>query len=249
MMTIGRNRAARMSALLLAAAFMLSPLAALAQTHITAPRNKYKTSDDVQLGQQYAQQVYQQMPILRDSYVREYANSVGQRLAASIPPEYQHPEFRYTFDVVDARDINAFSLPGGPMFLNRGMIEAADTEGEMAGVMAHEMSHVMLRHGTAQQTKATPYEIGAVAGQILGAIVGGTAGSIVEVSLPRLFFKQHEIIGSTMGSYGEFAEVTRMVEQGLPVVIDEAVEGLQRFPEALERMGQGAQLGKLVVSH
>ena len=78
---------------------------------------------------------------------------------------------------------------------------------------------------------------------------GGTAGSRVEISLPRLFFKQHEIIGSTMGSYGEFAEVTRMVEQGLPVVIDEAVEGLQRFPEALERMGQGAQLGKLVVSH
>src|SRR5437764_14338934 len=179
MMTIGRNRAARMSALLLAVAFMLSPLAALAQTHITAPRNKYKTSDDVQLGQQYAQQVYQQMPILRDSYVREYANSVGQRLAAAIPPEYQHPEFRYTFDVVDARDINAFSLPGGPMFLNRGMIEAADTEGEMAGVMAHEMSHVALRHVTAQATETQKYPIGSVLGQIAGAAIGGVGGQII----------------------------------------------------------------------
>src|SRR5207253_11007699 len=66
--------------------------------------------------------------------------------------------------------INAFALPGGPMYVNRGMIEAANTEGEVVGVMAHEMSHVMLRHGTAQATKATPYEVGSIAGQILGAI-------------------------------------------------------------------------------
>src|SRR5205814_7343833 len=69
--------------------------------------------------------------------------------------------------------------PGGPMFVNRGMIEAAKDEGEIAGVMAHELSHVLLRHGTAQASKAQKYEIGAVAGQILGAIVGGTAGSLI----------------------------------------------------------------------
>jgi predicted Zn-dependent protease len=61
------------------------------------------------------------------------------------------------------------------MFLNRGMIEAAKTEAEMAGVMAHEIAHVALRHGTAQATKGQKFQIGAVAGQILGAIVGGTA--------------------------------------------------------------------------
>src|SRR5437763_238885 len=179
MMTIGRNRASRLSALALAVAFMLSPLAALAQTHITAPRNKYKTSDDVQLGQQYAQQVYQQMPILRDSYVREYVNSVGQRLASAIPPEYQHPEFQYTFDVINARDINAFSLPGGPMFVNRGMIEAADTEGMMAGVMAHEMSHVALRDVTAQATETAEHQIGSILGQIAGAAIGGVGGAVI----------------------------------------------------------------------
>jgi zinc-binding alcohol dehydrogenase/oxidoreductase len=78
---------------------------------------------------------------------------------------------------------------------------------------------------------------------------GGTAGNKVEISLPRLFFKQHEIIGSTMGSYGEFAEVTRMVDQGLPVVIDGTFEGLHSYPDALSRMEHGAQLGKLVVRH
>ncbi|MGH9201798.1 MAG: M48 family metalloprotease, partial [Vicinamibacterales bacterium] len=86
---------------------------------------------------------------------------------------------RYTFDVVNQKEINAFALPGGPMFLNRGMIEAAKTEGEVAGVMAHEISHVALRHGTAQATKGQKFQIGAIAGQVLGAIVGGTAGNVI----------------------------------------------------------------------
>ena len=82
---------------------------------------------------------------------------MGERLVANIPSQFQHPEFDYYFKVVNARDINAFALPGGPMYVNRGMIEAARTEGEMAGVMAHEISHVALRHGTAQATKGQKY--------------------------------------------------------------------------------------------
>ena len=152
---------------------------ASAQTHIVAPPNKYKVSDDVKLGQEAAAQVQKEMPLLNDSSVDEYVAGVGQRLVRAIPPEYQHPEFRYTFRVVNQKEINAFALPGGPMFLNRGMLEAAHDEGEIAGVMAHEMSHVMLRHGTAQATKGEKFQIGAIAGQVLGAIVGGTAGSII----------------------------------------------------------------------
>jgi Zn-dependent protease with chaperone function len=152
---------------------------AQAQTHIVAPPNKYKPSDDVKLGQEAAQQVQKELPLLNDPSVEEYLSGIGQRLVRVIPEEYQHPEFRYTFRVVNQKEINAFALPGGPMFVNRGMIEAAHDEGEIAGVMAHELSHVLLRHGTAQASKAQKYEIGAVAGQILGAIVGGTAGSII----------------------------------------------------------------------
>ncbi len=77
------------------------------------------------------------------------------------------------------REINAFALPGGPMFVNRGMIEAASSEGEVAGVMAHEISHVLLRHGTAQASKATKYEIGQLLGAIGGAVVGGAVGSVI----------------------------------------------------------------------
>src|SRR5258706_15712125 len=149
------------------------------QTQVVAPPNKYAPADDVKLGREAEAQALKELPMLNDAAVDEYVAGIGQRLVAAIPPEFQHPEFRYTFRVVNQKEINAFALPGGPMFLNRGMMEAAHNEGEVAGVMAHEMSHVMLRHGTAQQTKATPYEVGAVAGQILGAIVGGGLGSII----------------------------------------------------------------------
>jgi len=78
---------------------------------------------------------------------------------------------------------------------------------------------------------------------------GGTAGSVVEVSLPRLFFKQHELIGSTMGSYREFDEVLKLVAGGVPVPVDAVNEGLQTFPDALERLKAGDQSGKIVIRH
>lgn len=78
---------------------------------------------------------------------------------------------------------------------------------------------------------------------------GGTSGAKVELSLPRLFFAQHEIIGSTMGSYREFDEVTALVAGGLAVPVDEVVDGLDHYPRAIERLRAGAQLGKIVLRH
>src|SRR6185503_5365100 len=120
-----------------------------------------------------------EMPLVHDGAVDEWVQSVGRRLVNAIPPEFQHKEFTYTFEVVNQKEINAFALPGGPMFLNRGMIEAAKAEGEVAGVMGHEISHVALRHGTAQATKGQKFQLGAILGQVAGAVVGGTAGAII----------------------------------------------------------------------
>ena len=115
------------------------PLSLVAQqTEIKYHSNKYSAQDDVKLGRQAAQEAEQQFPILRDEDTRRYVERVGQRLVSAIPNQFQHPEFQYYFKVVNASDINAFALPGGPMYVNRGMIEAARSEGEMAGVMAHE---------------------------------------------------------------------------------------------------------------
>jgi predicted Zn-dependent protease len=148
-------------------------------TQVVVPENSYSPAQDVQIGQQAAAQARKQLPMLHDELVASYVRSVGNRLVRAIPTALRHSQFRYSFDVVNARDINAFALPGGPMFVNRGMLAAAQTEGEVAGVMAHELSHVILRHGTAQASRATPYQVGEIAGQILGAIVGGQVGGLI----------------------------------------------------------------------
>src|ERR687898_252328 len=166
-------------AMIMAFAIFAMPVSVFSQTHIKLHSNKYKITDDIQLGRQAAQEVEQQMPILRDGDVTNYVSRVGERLAASVPSQFRHPEFDYYFKVVNARDINAFALPGGPMYVNRGMIEAARTEGEMAGVMAHEISHVALRHGTAQATSGQKWAIGSAIGQIAGAILGGGLGQVL----------------------------------------------------------------------
>jgi hypothetical protein len=165
----------------IALAIVLMPLATLAQTQIKLHGNKYSPQEDVRLGRQAAAEAEQQFPLLRDSEIGAYVERVGQRLVTAIPPEFQHPEFHYYFKVINASDINAFALPGGPMYVNRGMIEAARNEGEMAGVMAHELSHVALRHGTAQATKAQKYNILAGILGIGGAIVGGPAGAAAQI--------------------------------------------------------------------
>jgi beta-barrel assembly-enhancing protease len=169
-------------ALLAVVAMFAMPVAVFPQTRIALHSNKYKVTDDVKLGRQAAAEAEQQFPILNDSDVTSYVSRVGQRLVSSIPPEFQHPEFSYYFKVVNARDINAFALPGGPMYVNRGMIESARNEGEMAGVMAHELSHVALRHGTAQASKAQKYGLLAGILGIGGAIVGGPAGAAAQIA-------------------------------------------------------------------
>ena len=164
-------------------ALLLFTTIAVAQgTKITPPKNSYKPSDDVQIGRESAAEVGKEFPLLPENGDADnYVERVGSALATAIPPVFQHSEFRYDFSVVNASDINAFALPGGPMFVNRGMIEAAHSEGEMAGVMAHEISHVALRHGTAQATKSQGLgvQLGTIGGAILGAIIGGNAGEVV----------------------------------------------------------------------
>lgn len=169
----------RISVAALAATMWLMPIAALAQTQITAPKNKYKVQDDVKLGNQAAAEVERKFPLINDRDAATYIERVGQRLSNSIPAQFRHSEFNYRFKWVNASDINAFALPGGPMYINRGMIEAAKNEGELAGVMAHELSHVALRHATAQATKQSSAksvlgQLGLILG---GAVVGGEAGA------------------------------------------------------------------------
>jgi len=200
-----------------------------AQTRIEPPDNNYTPAQDVELGRKAAAEARQQLPIMRDDAVSSFIDDVGKRLVSAIPQDLRHPEFRYTFEPVNVREINAFALPGGPMFVNRGMIEAAQTEGEVAGVMAHELSHVALRHGTAQASKATKYELGQVAGAVLGAIIGGGWGQVISqgtqfglgtafLRFSREYEKQADILGAQiMARAGydpiEMANMFRTIEK------------------------------------
>src|SRR5688500_1159135 len=166
-------------AMIMAFAIFAMPVSVFSKTQIKLHSNKYKITDDIQLGRQAAKEVEQQMPIVRDGEVTNYVSRGGERVAASVPSQLQHPSFDYYFRVVNARDINAFALPGSTMYVNRGMSEAARNEGEMAGVMAHEISHVALRHGTAQATKQTSAKstLGTIGLILGGAILGGQTGA------------------------------------------------------------------------
>ncbi len=157
----------------------LMPVAISAQTRISMPKNKYQVQQDVEIGQKYSVEIEKQFPVLNDAQATNYVQDVGARLVASIPSQFRQSQFRYNFKVVNASDINAFALPGGPMYVNRGMIVAARNEGEMAGVMAHEVAHIALRHATAQQTKqgSVGNTLGTLGLILGGAILGGNAGA------------------------------------------------------------------------
>jgi predicted Zn-dependent protease len=165
-------------ALALAASLTIS-LPAYAQTRIDPDSNRFTPAQDVELGRRAAADLQRELPIIRDRRTQSFVEGIGERLVRAIPGRLQQPQFRYTFQVVDRKDINAFALPGGPIYVNRGMLEAARNDGEVAGVIAHELSHIVLRHGTAQATKGQKFQIGAMAGQILGSVIGGRTGAVV----------------------------------------------------------------------
>jgi predicted Zn-dependent protease len=127
-----------------------SGAAATALPHASAGFNLFSPEQDIQLGEASAEEIMRQMSVLRDERTARYVQRLGERVAAGAPG-YKFP---YKFVVVDSPEVNAFALPGGYVFVNEGAIEAARTEGELAGVLAHEIAHVSLRHGTTQASRA-----------------------------------------------------------------------------------------------
>ena len=156
-------------------------LSSLAQGvhHFEPGFNLFSKDQDIQLGKENAAQVRKQMKVINDPVLTDYVNKVGKKLVAS--QEAQQSGFPFTFEVVADPSVNAFALPGGPMFINTGLLKAIDNEAQLAGVMGHEMSHVILRHGTNQASKAQFIQLPAVlASQVTGQ---GMAGKLAQLGI------------------------------------------------------------------
>ena len=159
-------------------ALLLAATICLAQVKPPKPGfNLFSKEQDVQLGKEAAAQIEKEFEIVRDSELQSYIDEVGRNLTRS-----RHAgDYPYSFKIVSDDSINAFALPGGPMFIHTGLIKAADNEAQLAGVMGHEISHVALRHGTNQVSKAQLISLpAALAG---GSSGGGLLGSLTQLGI------------------------------------------------------------------
>jgi predicted Zn-dependent protease len=164
--------------------------------------NMFSAEQDVRLGQKYSREVARKLSLCEDPRIDDYLDALGKKLAAKAPG----PKYAYQFKCVNDNAINAFALPGGFIYINRGTIEAADNEAQLAGVIAHEIAHVALRHSTNQITKQ---QIFVMPLGLLGGIMGNSAfGSLLtelgtSTALPVVFLKfsrtaesQADIVGA-----------------------------------------------------
>jgi hypothetical protein len=140
--------------------------AADTRTKLKPGFNLFSAQQDIEMGRESAKQAERELQVLNDRQSTNYIDSLGKQLAAHAPGN----KYPFQFKIVNDTAINAFALPGGFIYVNRGAIDAADTEAQIAGVIAHEIGHVVLRHGTHQVSKA--YAL-----QAPFAILGGALGS------------------------------------------------------------------------
>jgi len=155
---------------------MIVPAAFGQRTNLKPGWNLFSVQQDIAVGKQNAVQAERQLPMCNAPKVDEYLTQLGKKLVVHL--NTHGAEYPWEFHCVNDRSINAFALPGGYVFVNRGAIEAADNEAQLAGVMAHELSHVALRHGTNQASRAQLTEGGlGIVGGLLG---GGTGAALIE---------------------------------------------------------------------
>jgi Putative Zn-dependent protease, contains TPR repeats len=199
--------------------------------------NFFSAQQDVQLGQEAKAQVEKTMPVIQDRRITDYLTQIGQTLAKS-PHAGNWP---FTFNAIYDKNINAFALPGGPMFINTATITAADNEAQLAGVMAHEMSHVVLRHGTHQASKAQFIQLPA-------AIAGAALGNGMLGALGRL--------GINIGANSVLLKYSRDAEaqadyNGAEIMADVGYNPIEmaRFFEKLESSGGQGHMAQFLSDH
>jgi Zn-dependent protease with chaperone function len=156
--------------------FLMITPTGLEARYIAKPRMSILSLDDeIQLGKQNADEVLKTMPLVTDPELNRYVQELGSKLVGHAPGN----KYPYNFHIVNQKEINAFALPGGPVFINLGTIQAADREDELAGVMAHEISHVVMRHSANMVTKQMIAQVGV---SLLEGTVGKNGGLLSKIA-------------------------------------------------------------------
>ncbi len=231
--TSARKYTALLAALLLA----LAPAAQAERTRLKPGMNRYSPEDDVKIGQAVSADAEKQLPMLNDARVNKYLDGLGKRLAGKAPGG----KYPYQFKAVNEMSINAFALPGGFIYIHRGVIEAADNEAQLAGVMGHEIGHVAMRHGTNQATKA---ELAQGLLALGGAVAGGSrAGTAALVAAG--FGAQ-----SVLLKYGRDAERQSDII-GTQILFDHGYDprAMAQFFEKIEAASKGQRMPEFLSSH
>lgn len=213
--------------------FLAAPRLLAQRTQVKPGIDKYSPEEDIALGRQAAQEVERKLPMCNDPNVDAYLTKLGHRLIEHL--NTRGVEYPWEFHCVNDKAVNAFALPGGFVFVNRGAIEAADNEAQLAAVMAHELAHVALRHGTNQATKAQYAQIGAGIMGAAGSILGGVAGAAA-AGAGQLTF------GSVLLHYSRGAE-TQADIVGTQVLYDSGYDprAMAAFFENLNASAQGGK--------
>lgn len=141
--------------------------------------NFYSLEKEIALGKQYAQEVERSAKVVDDPVIAEYVNRIGQNIVRN-----SDAKVPFTIKVLDAEEVNAFALPGGFFFVNTGLILRAESEAELAGVMAHEIAHVAARHGTRQATRGQLVNIASIPLIFMGGWAGYGVRQAASLAIP-----------------------------------------------------------------
>jgi len=224
---------------LLGLSLLLIPGAYAQRTSLKPGWNHFSPQEDITLGKHAASDAEKQLPLCNAPRVDAYLTKLGMHLAQKLPTGgVQYP---FEFHCVNDKAINAFALPGGYVFVNRGAIEASDNEAQLAGVMAHELSHVALRHGTNQATKAMVAETGL---GIFGAVFGDSTGGALLTTLGNF------TAGGVLLRYSRTAESQADV-MGTQVLFDSGYDprAMAQFFEKLEAETKGKNPPEFLTDH
>jgi predicted Zn-dependent protease len=210
--------------------------------------NWYSVDSEIRMGRQYAAQVDKSMKFIADPVVNEYVNRIAQNLVKN-----SDAKIPFTVKVIDADDVNAFALPGGFFFVNSGLILAADEESELAGVLAHEMSHVIAHHAARQMTRANYAQMGTIPLIFIGGWTGYGIYEAANLGMPVAFMKfsrEFEAQADYLGvqymykagydpqSFISFFEKLESLEKRKPGLISKAFEDHPPTPDRIEAAQQ-----------